>query len=230
MASGPPFRIDTDDISDRWQPSLAAIDGVDSVSGAYNPLQLADYATFRERAQSSRSSAIYGLLNVAYVGQPAEKAAPAGWQKAFTGDKVTFYQSPPSAVSARLRRRRRASRCADPGVAFDRIKAADFDPAKIVYIQGAVQPTAADPGASPATVTRDGTDGVTVRVTTRGAGYLVLSDAYFPDWQVTLNGRAATIYQADLAFRAVYLPGAGDHTVVFRYPRNGGRSAGVSPV
>ncbi|MCA1725592.1 MAG: hypothetical protein LC748_15340, partial [Thermomicrobia bacterium] len=72
-ANSPPFRIDTDDISDRWQPSLAAIDGIASVSGAYNPLQLADYAALRERAQSSRSSMLYGLLNVAYVGQPAEK-------------------------------------------------------------------------------------------------------------------------------------------------------------
>jgi hypothetical protein len=215
-ATAPPFRVDTDDISDRWQPSVAAIDGVDSVSGAYNPLQLADYATFRERAQSSRSSAIYGLLNVAYVGFPAEKAAPADWQKAFTGDKVTFYQ-PSRPPLPRAFVVGAAESVADPGAAFDRIKVPEFDPAKLVYIQGGVSTLNGDPGATPATVTRDGTDGVTIHVTTRGAGYLVLSDAFFPGWQATLDGRSATVLQADLAFRAVYLPGAGDHTVIFRY-------------
>ncbi|MDQ6603198.1 MAG: hypothetical protein M3Z19_10775, partial [Chloroflexota bacterium] len=134
-AANPPFRIDTDDISDRWQPSLAAIDGVDSVSGAYNPLQLADYAAFRERAQSSRSSALYGLLNVAYVGQPSEKPAPADWQRAFVGDKVVFYQ-PSRPPLPRAFVVGNAQPVADPGVAFDRIKAPDFDPAKVVYLRG----------------------------------------------------------------------------------------------
>ncbi|MHB8644572.1 MAG: YfhO family protein [Thermomicrobiales bacterium] len=215
-ANNPPFRVDTDDISDRWQPSLAAIDGIESVSGTYNPLQLADYAALRERAQSSRSSALYGLLNVAYVGLPAEKPAPADWQKAFTGDKVVFYQ-PSRPPLPRAFVVGTAQSVPDPGVAFDRIKAPDFDPTKIVYLQGSVTATTADPAASSATVTRDGTDGVTVRVTTANAGYLVLSDAYFPGWQATVDGHAATVLQADLAFRAVFLPGGGDHTIVFRF-------------
>ncbi len=215
-ASNPPFRVDTDDISDRWQPSLTAIDGVDSVSGTYNPLQLADYAALRERAQSSRSSALYGLLNVAYVGLPAEKPAPADWQKAFTGDKVIFYQ-PSRPPLPRAFVVGNAQSVPDPGVAFDRIKAPDFDPTKTAYLQGGVTATTADPGASPATVTRDGTDSVTVRVTTASAGYLVLSDAYFPGWQASVDGRSTPILPADLAFRAVYLPGGGDHTVVFRF-------------
>ncbi|MGI8858002.1 MAG: hypothetical protein ACR2JW_19870, partial [Thermomicrobiales bacterium] len=215
-ATSPPFRVDTDDISDRWQPSVAAIDGVDSVSGAYNPLQLADYATLRERAQSSRSSALYGLLNVAYVGLPAEKPAPADWQKAFAGDKVAFYQ-PSRPPLPRAFVVGTAESAPNPGAAFDRIKAPEFDPAKLVYIQGAVEAANADTGATPAMVTRDGTDGVTVRVTTRGAGYLVLSDAFFPGWRATIDGRDGTVLQADLAFRAVYLPGGGDHIIVFRY-------------
>ena len=215
-ATSPPFRVDTDDISDRWQPSVAAIDGVDSVSGAYNPLQLADYATFRERAQSSRSSPIYSLLNVAYVGLPAEKPAPADWQKVFTADKAVFYQ-PSRPPLPRAFVVGAAESVADPGAAFDRIKASDFDPAKRVYIQGAVETVNGDPGATPAMITRDGTDGLTVHVTTQGAGYLVLSDAYFPGWRATIDGRDATILQADLAFQSVYLPGAGDHTIVFRF-------------
>ena len=215
-ASQPPFRVDTDDIADRWQPSLVALDGIDSISGAYNPLQLADYATLRERAQSSRSSLLYSLLNVAYVGQPAEKPAPAGWQRLLTENKVTFYQ-PSRPPLPRAFVVGTAAAVETPAEAFNRVKAPDFDPAALVYVQAAVQPLSGDPGASPAAVTRDGTDGVTVRVTTRGPGYLVLADAFYPGWQATVDGQDAPVLQADLAFRAVYLPGGGDHTVIFRF-------------
>lgn len=215
-ATQPPFRVDADDVADRWQPSVGAIDGVDSISGTYNPLQLADYATFRERAQSSRSSALYALLNVAYVGQPAEKPAPAGWQQLLTESKVVFYQ-PSRPPLPRAFVVGAAEEMSSPEEAALRIRAQDFDPAKLVFIQAAVRPLPGDPGASPAAVTRDGTDGVTVRVATRGPGYLVVSDAYYPGWQATVDGRDAPVVQADLAFRAVYLPDGGDHTVVFRF-------------
>lgn len=214
-ARDPLFRVDTDDVSDRWQPDTAVLDGVDSVSGVYDPLELADYANLRERAQSSRSSALYGLLNVAYVAQPAEKPAPVGWTKAFAGDKVNFYQ-PSRPPLPRAFVVGNAAAVPDPGVAFDRIKAPDFDPTKVVYIQGASQP-AIDPGASPATVMRDGTDGLSVQVSTTGPGYLVVSEAYYPGWIATVDGASAPILQADLAFRAVYLPNGGDHTIVFRF-------------
>jgi len=215
-ATEPPFRVDTDDVADRFQPSLPMLDGVDTISGAYNPLGLSDYAVLRERAQSSRSSVLYGLLNVAYVAEPAEKSAPRDWVRVFAGDKVTFYQ-PSRPPLPRAFVIGGAASVSGPGPAFDRIKASDFDPAKLVYLQGAVQPTAADPGASPATVTQSDTETVTVQVRTTGAGYLVLADAYYPGWQATLDGRAVPVLQADLAFRAVYLPDGGAHTVTFHY-------------
>ena len=218
--SEPLFRVDTDDVSDRYQPSAPLLEGIDTVSGAYNPLGLADYAALRERAQSSRSSALYGLLNVAYVaqptGQPGDKPAPRDWTRAFAADKVTFYQ-PSRPPLPRAFVVGAAEEVRGPGPAFDRIKSPDFDPAKIVYLIAAPQPTAADPGASPAVVTRGDTETVTVRVTTTGAGYLVLSDAYYPGWEATVNGRPTPVLQADLAFRAVYVPGEGDHVVTFRY-------------
>ena len=46
--------------------------------------------------------------------------------------------------------------------------------------------------------------------------YLVLSDTYDPGWSATVDGRAAPIRPAYVAFRAVFLP-AGKHTVVFTY-------------
>jgi len=216
MATEPPFRLDTDDVADRWQPSLVLLDGADSISGMFNPLQLADYARLRELAQSSRTSALYSLLNVGYVGFPSDKPPSGDWPRAFVGRGVTFYKpvrpSLPRAFVVGS-----AETVGSSGAAFDRMKAKGFDPTKVIYIQGSSQPVTADPEASAAEVTYDGTDGVTVRVTTQGAGYLLLTDAYYPGWQATVDGAATTILQTDVAFRSVYLPGGGNHTVAFRY-------------
>ena len=37
-------------------------------------------------------------------------------------------------------------------------------------------------------------------------GYLVVSDTWYPGWQATVDGEAATIERANVHFRAVYLP------------------------
>jgi uncharacterized membrane protein YfhO len=47
-------------------------------------------------------------------------------------------------------------------------------------------------------------------------GVLVLSDTAYPGWQATVNGRAAEVYRANYAYRAVILD-AGAHEVVYRY-------------
>ena len=45
-------------------------------------------------------------------------------------------------------------------------------------------------------------------------GFLVLSDAYHPDWKVFVNGGEAKLFQADYLIRAVFLP-QGNHQVRF---------------
>ena len=69
-----------------------------------------NWRTTRHSASGRRAAApapLYGLLNVAYVGEPAEKAAPAGWQKAFAGGQSRLLPAASPAASPRLRRRPR---------------------------------------------------------------------------------------------------------------------------
>jgi len=57
---------------------------------------------------------------------------------------------------------------------------------------------------------------VTVRVETDAAGLLVLSDAYYPGWQATVDGEPATIHQTNAALRGVFIP-KGTHQVQFQF-------------
>jgi len=60
-------------------------------------------------------------------------------------------------------------------------------------------------------------DSVTILAQNRSAGYLVLTDTYYPGWRATVDGKAAPLYPANYAFRAVYLPTAGRHQIRFVY-------------
>lgn len=57
---------------------------------------------------------------------------------------------------------------------------------------------------------------ITLETSAKTNTLLFLSDTYFPDWEVSIDGVSGKIYRADFAFRAVPLK-AGKHTVVFDY-------------
>jgi hypothetical protein len=61
---------------------------------------------------------------------------------------------------------------------------------------------------------------VQIEVNSSNNGFLFLSDSYYPGWKAYVDGDETEIYQADYAFRAVYLT-SGQHTVEFSYePRS----------
>jgi uncharacterized membrane protein YfhO len=61
---------------------------------------------------------------------------------------------------------------------------------------------------------------VIVEATMENPGFLVLSDAYHPDWKAYVDGKPSHIFIADCLIRAVYLS-SGKHTVRFSFqPRS----------
>ncbi len=57
---------------------------------------------------------------------------------------------------------------------------------------------------------------VTVQVDASSAGYLVLTDLWYPGWTCSVDGAALPIHRANYLFRAVAVP-AGAHEVVFTF-------------
>ena len=67
-----------------------------------------------------------------------------------------------------------------------------------------------------ASITRYEAQRVDIEAQTAAPGLLVLSDVYYPGWQVSVDGRAAQTLQVNHALRGVYLS-AGAHTVSFTF-------------
>lgn len=57
---------------------------------------------------------------------------------------------------------------------------------------------------------------VSLACTTERDAFLYASDVYYPGWRAYIDGKETPVYRANLAFRAVYVPG-GRHTVTFVY-------------
>jgi hypothetical protein len=66
------------------------------------------------------------------------------------------------------------------------------------------------------TISQDEPEQLVIRTNSPADSLLILSDAYYPGWQATIDGKATTLYQANAYFRGVLLP-AGQHEVVFAF-------------
>jgi hypothetical protein len=105
---------------------------------------------------------------------------------------------------------------ADDDAALALLAGASFDPAVTVILPADASPPAITGQmiGSEAAIVSESPEAVTVRAT--GPGYLVLTDAFYPGWTASVDGAPATIWRADVMFRAVALP-EGEHTVLFAY-------------
>ena len=104
-----------------------------------------------------------------------------------------------------------------------------FDPSQTALIEAplVLNPQDADREASAAIASLSATQ-MEVRTESTRAGFLVTSDAYYPGWRASIDGRDVWLYRADFAIRGVLVP-AGEHTVRFDYrPRSFYLGASIS--
>jgi hypothetical protein len=110
--------------------------------------------------------------------------------------------------------------------ALERMKAPGFDPRRLTLLSGsglAPRPApAGDTSAAPAAgirLERKDYNQSSWSINAPSEGLLVLSELWFPHWQVQVDGRPAPLLRANFAFRGIQVP-AGNHTVslVYRSP------------
>jgi hypothetical protein len=181
-----------------------------------NPLALADAARYWENL-GSRSSRLYDLLNIRYV--IAKKDVTLDWDKfalAFDGDpQLNVYENRrtlPRALFAS-----KIQPAASHEDAWNAIHAPDFDPAMTAVVEGASASTLASTSSGQVTEIASAPNRLTVKVNADGPALLVLSQLWYPGWQVTVDGRAqGAPLQTDYLFQGVALE-AGSHTVDLRF-------------
>ena len=91
-----------------------------------------------------------------------------------------------------------------------------FDPLKQVLLTKSVPVKKTENFSGQVEELRYPPNGVNIKTSQNGEGFLVLLDTFFPGWQVTVDGTPKLIYRANSFYRAVKL-GPGSHSIEFSY-------------
>ena len=212
------FRIDSNtDIAEVWQPNLALMAGLYDLSGVDNPLVIADLQRYLE-GTGGRSTRLYDFLGVRYV--LGSKEVTLDWDKyslAFDGDPaVNVYRSDTAMPRASVVHQ--AVVASDHEDAWQRLHEPGFDPVVTVILEGGQQLDGELVGGEEAValVKQHGPNRLEIDVDSPSAGYLVLSEPFYPGWRATVDGEPESILRANYAFRAVPVP-AGVHQVTMTF-------------
>jgi hypothetical protein len=215
-----PVRIDN--ASGAWSPDAAARYGLEDIGGLHNPLALAAYSTYLG-AVGSRGSRLYNFLNAQFV--LSDKGQPPGDSRFVPvfdeAPAVDVYLN--TAAQPRARLVYAMQLVSNGEAAFGALHAPGFDPEAQVIIDTSVTPQPPALGGGVPTGARNlyyldyQPEQFTLVAETPGPGYLVLSEVWYPGWRAWLDKTPAPVYLANFAFRAVYLPAAGTHTLTMRF-------------
>jgi hypothetical protein len=215
--AGGPYRIDTrTDIDSLWQPDTALLYGFEDVGGVANPLALADAARYWENL-GSRSSRLYDLLNIRYV--IAKKDVTLDWDKfalAFDGDpQLNVYENRRNLPRAFFASQIQPATSHED--AWSAIHASDFDPATTAVVEGVSASTLASTSSGQVTEIASAPNRLTLKVNADGPAFLVVSQLWYPGWQVTVDGQArGAPVRTNYLFQGVPVEG-GSHTVELQF-------------
>ncbi len=212
------FRIDTvTGIDDVWKPDSAALHGLDSIWGVFNPFTIDDYYWYWKTHIPNRSSHLYDMLNVRYLLAPPDVDLDR--------DKFVrvFDQDSTIHVFENNRAMPRAWLVGEEIVVDSRdgvlaaIKTEGFDPRRQVVLERPSGLALAGPGSGQTvTISNHSPNRISLVSESDRPSVLVLSEVYYPGWQAIVDGQPSPILRANWAFRAVALE-AGRHEIDLRF-------------
>lgn len=195
--------------------------------GVVRPVFGAPYAGTPRLPATPERAALLDLLAVRFAVLARPPAwLEADWRLVPAGTRAPRLFENPHALARAWRAAWAEAEPPDPQAALERLLAPDFDLRTTVLLDpfpalGTAGSARDGPDPSGwARIERDDPERVVVRTRGRAAGILVLADAWFPGWQVTVDGETAEVLRADTALRGVQVP-AGESVVEWRYrPRS----------
>jgi hypothetical protein len=216
-------------MSDQWMSDLVtgnnllALYGVDNIGG-FEAIVPRSYVTYARLAGSKLSPAgrtviftkfespLLDALALKHVLLPAALPMPSRFRKLQDFGSVSLFENRAALPRARLApsvlevmtEQEAEKRLADPR----------FDPRSTVLIE--IDHVMPDSPGGEIAWREISSDRLALEVGSKAAACLVLADADYPGWEATIDGKAAPILRANLAFRAVEVP-AGTHRVEFRF-------------
>lgn len=156
------------------------------------------------------ASPVLDLLNVEYLVSREDAEVP-GLERAAQLPGMFVYRNPN--VLPRFYLVGRAHRAANLDEAIARMRAADFDPRAEAVVEGRALHLA---GGGEVRVLRYGTREVALETDSVAPALLVSSEAWYPGWRASVDGREEPLVLTNAAFRGLLVP-AGRHTVRMRF-------------
>lgn len=224
---GKPFRIDSrTGIYDLWQPDTAALAELQDVWGVHNPLTLTHWDALWEN-NGGRGTRIYDLLNVRFVLVRDGTPLPEQYTLAYDAPgPLAVYENPDPLPRAWLVAG--AQIVPDQESALAALLETNFEPSETVVLlrengQPPVEGSAAQGMDASVSVDAYNENEIVLTTNAERAGYLVLSEVWYPGWRATINGAAAPVLRANYTLRALPVP-AGELTARLWYaPESWGR-------
>lgn len=194
--------------------------GIETITG-YHGNQLRYYEDFiggKQFANISRYLNFVNLLNTRYLVSRDSFSMPGILELAGNYGGLYLYRNKTALPRAFGVFNYEVAKSEDDVIA--RLRLPSFNPGKTIFLAEDPNPPGWQPDTSILPIAAEVSDrqveSYKTTITFPRAGFLFLSENYYPNWRAFEGGRELKVYQADVTFRAVFLP-AGSHTVEWRY-------------
>lgn len=210
---------------DHWQqfkesltPNFGVYAGLPSANNN-DPLVVGHWQQLTDRLEQTtgvEQARLLSIMNVAYL---VDAPQARSWPVVYSNEQSAIYRLPDRLPRAYFTPR--AVGVKNKIEALSRLTSPDFEPhQEVIIITDVKEPLSDRSTISPDTWSVE-LEEVTshrlrLQVQAPSAGYVVLTDTFYPGWKATVDGQPQQILQANLSFRAVAVE-AGFHIIEFQY-------------
>lgn len=214
------YRVTFDQTTSQDYGSLVGVDNV----GGMPPLMLTDYERLRYLLDEYRRNIV---LNVGMVVTTGEYTDPA-FELVESRDAFNYYRFVPFKSRAYLVER--VVMVPDAETAATQLARPDFDYWNAALVEGEQAPVSAAPlvAEEAARVVGRSANTLLIEATAVQPRFLIVSDAFYPGWQASIDGESIKIWKSNVALRGVVVPAGTHHIEMTFRPWNFSIGVGLS--